>query len=78
MAVWKLELPLPKLGTNCPNLVTKRPLVRKDWIPYLNEIVIMVKKIITMMIMMIIIINNDNTSNDIKDDEDTDNRYDMI
>ena len=26
-----LELPLPKLGTN---LVTKRRLVRKDWIPY--------------------------------------------
>ena len=40
-----------------------------------NEIVIMVKKIITMIIM---IINNDNTSNDIKDDKDTDNRYDTI
>ena len=35
----------------------------------------MVKKIIPMMIM---IINNDNTSHDIKDDEDTDNRYDSI
>ena len=69
MAVWKLELPLPKLGTNCPNLVTKRRL---------NEIIIMVKKIITMIIMRIMIINNDNTSNDIKDDEDTDNRYDTI
>ena len=34
VAVWKLELPLPKLGTNCSNLVTKRRLVRKDWIPY--------------------------------------------
>ena len=44
----------------------------------LNEIMIMVKKIITMMIMMIIIIHNDDTSNDIKDDEDTDNRYDSI
>ena len=43
-----------------------------------NEIVIMVKKIITMIIMMIMIINNDNTSNDIKDDKDTDNRYDTI
>ena len=38
----------------------------------------MVKKIITMMIMMIIKIHNDDTSNDIKDDEDTDNRYDSI
>ena len=28
--------------------------------------------------MMIMIINNDNTSNDIKDDEDTDNCYDTI
>ena len=27
------------------------------------------------MIMMITIIKNDDTSNDIKDDEDTDNRY---
>ena len=69
MAVWKLELPLPKLGRNCPNLVTKRRL---------NEIIIMVKKIITMIIMRIMIINNDNTSNDIKDDKDTDNRYDTI
>ena len=31
-----------------------------------------------MMTMMIIIIHNDDTSNDIKDDEDTDNRYDSI
>ena len=31
-----------------------------------------------MIIMRIMIINNDNTSNDIKDDEDTDNRYDTI
>ena len=38
----------------------------------------MVKKIITMMIMMITIIKNGDTSNDIKDDEDTDNRYDSI
>ena len=38
----------------------------------------MVKKIITMIIMRIMIINNDSTSNDIKDDEDTDNRYDTI
>ena len=30
------------------------------------------------MTMMIIIIHNDDTSNDIKDDEDTDNRYDSI
>ena len=44
----------------------------------MNEIVIMVKKIITMMIMMITIIKNDDTSNDIKDNEDTDNRYDSI
>ena len=35
----------------------------------------MVKKIIPMMIM---VINNDNTSNDVKDDEDTGNRYDSI
>ena len=38
----------------------------------------MVKKMITMMIMMITIIKNDDTSNDIKDDEDTDNLYDSI
>ena len=38
----------------------------------------MVKKIIMMIIMMIMIINNDNTSNDIKDDKDTDNRYNTI
>ena len=44
----------------------------------MNEIVIMVKKIITMMIMMITIIKNDDTSNDIKDNEDTDNLYDSI
>ena len=31
-----------------------------------------------MMIMMITIIKNGDTSNDIKDDEDTDNRYDSI
>ena len=31
-----------------------------------------------MIIMRIMIIKNDNTSNDIKDDEDTDNRYDTI
>ena len=31
-----------------------------------------------MIIMRIMIINNDNTSNDIKDDEDTDNCYDTI
>ena len=31
-----------------------------------------------MIIMMIMIINNDNTSNDIKDDKDTDNRYNTI
>ena len=31
-----------------------------------------------MIIMRIMIINNDNTTNDIKDDEDTDNRYDTI
>ena len=30
------------------------------------------------MIMMITIIKNDDTSNDIKDDEDTDNRYDSF
>ena len=30
------------------------------------------------MIMMITVINNDDTSNDIKDDEVTDNRYDSI
>ena len=28
--------------------------------------------------MIIMIINNDNTSNDVKDDEDTGNRYDSI
>ena len=42
----------------------------------MNEIVIMVKKIIPMMIIMTI--NSDNTSNDVKDDEDTGNRYDSI
>ena len=31
-----------------------------------------------MIIMRIMIINNDNTTNDIKDDEDTDNRYNTI
>ena len=31
-----------------------------------------------MIIMRIMIIKNDNTTNDIKDDEDTDNRYDTI
>ena len=36
----------------------------------------MVKKIIPMMIIMII--NNDNISNDVKDGEDTGNRYDSI
>ena len=38
----------------------------------MNEIVIMVKKIIPMMIIMTI--NKD----DVKDDEDTGNRYDSI
>ena len=28
--------------------------------------------------IIIMIINNDNTSNDVKDDEDTGNRYDSI
>ena len=31
-----------------------------------------------MMIMMIMIFNSYHNSNDIKDDEDTDNRYDSI
>ena len=31
-----------------------------------------------MIIMRIMIIKNDNATNDIKDDEDTDNRYDTI
>ena len=31
-----------------------------------------------MIIMRIMIIKNDNTTNDIKDDEDTDNRYDTV
>ena len=64
----------------CPNWV--RIKLRNDgWYErtgyhILNDIVIMVKKIIPMMIIMII--NNDNTSNDVKDDEDTGNRYDSI
>ena len=64
----------------CPNWV--RIYLRNDgWYDrtgyhILNEIVIMVKKIIPMMIIMII--NKDNTSNDVKDDEDTGNRYDSI
>ena len=74
MAVWKLELPLPKLGTNCPNLARSDGCNERTGYHILNEIAIMVKNIITMMIMMITIINNYHNSNDIKDDEDTDNR----
>ena len=73
MAVWKLEL---------PNWVrTVRISLQSDGCNertryhILNEIAIMVKKIITMMIM---IINRYHNSNDIKDDEDIDNRYDSI
>ena len=45
VAVWKLELPLPKLGTNCPNFSLQSDgFNERTGYHILNEIAIMVTK----------------------------------